>query len=197
MGILSFIFVVAVQSHVYFATGGFEFFRPWQIEKALELLEEDAESLEVDHFEIFHHGNWREVCDDLRQSGFSEPLILIGHSWGATAMADISKCLEKDEIPVDLLITLDRVFKPGFSHVRSKIPDNVVQNLNFYQDKAWFFAGRSAHRREDQSLRGIKNIRVEPSAGFHPHDQIVLDLVETGVIKKLIQVQLAATFDDH
>src|SRR5215475_730940 len=55
-----------------------------------------------------------------------EPLVLIGHSLGADDAIIISKMLEKEGIPVDLLITVDPTKPP-------KVPGNVKLCYNYYQ----------------------------------------------------------------
>lgn len=55
-----------------------------------------------------------------------EPLVLIGHSYGADDVVRISRDLNKHHIPVDLLVTFDPVV-PG------KVPDNVRLTLNYYK----------------------------------------------------------------
>jgi hypothetical protein len=60
-----------------------------------------------------------------------EPLILVGHSYGADDVVRIARDLKKDNIAVDLLITLDPVTPPA-------VPENVRVCWNLYQSNgAW------------------------------------------------------------
>src|SRR4051812_21248551 len=55
-----------------------------------------------------------------------EPIVLIGHSLGADDAIKISKMLEAENIPVDLLITVDATRPPP-------VPSNVKVCYNYYQ----------------------------------------------------------------
>ena len=60
-----------------------------------------------------------------------EPLVLIGHSYGADDVIRIAHELNEDQITVDLLVTLDPVTPPT-------IPPNVKRCVNIYQSNgAW------------------------------------------------------------
>ena len=61
------------------------------------------------------------------------PIILFGHSWGASAVVYLARELEHDGIPVALTIQVDSVRKHGEDD--SIIPANVVEAVNFYQNK--------------------------------------------------------------
>lgn len=55
-----------------------------------------------------------------------EPIILIGHSYGANDVVYIARKLNEHNIPVDLLITLDPV-------TPRKVPSNVALTINYYK----------------------------------------------------------------
>lgn len=59
------------------------------------------------------------------------PLILFGHSWGASAVVALARELQHDGIPVSLTIQVDSVRKHGQDD--SIIPANVAEAINFYQ----------------------------------------------------------------
>jgi hypothetical protein len=61
------------------------------------------------------------------------PIILFGHSWGASAVVYLARELEHDGIPVALTIQVDSVRKHGQDD--SIIPANVADAVNFYQSK--------------------------------------------------------------
>ncbi len=56
----------------------------------------------------------------------AEPIVLIGHSYGADDVIRIARRLDDAKVPVDLLITLDPVTPPA-------IPNNVRRAVNLYQ----------------------------------------------------------------
>jgi hypothetical protein len=76
-----------------------------------------------------------------------EPIVLIGHSLGADDAIKISKMLEQENIPVDMLITIDPTNPP-------KVPGNVKICYNYYQPSLFDSTGM---------LRGIP-LELEPGA---------------------------------
>jgi hypothetical protein len=58
-------------------------------------------------------------------------IILYGHSWGAAAVVELARELQKNGIPVLLTIQVDSISKPGQDD--RTIPPNVVRAVNFYQ----------------------------------------------------------------
>ena len=114
-----------------------------------------------------------------------EPLILVGHSWGADDQIRVAEDLGKHGITVDLLITIDPVTPPS-------IPSNVKRCVNIYKSHPatdWFPFWRgvevSRHAKDvpvtNIDLRDAKlgfdtdaidHINVEKNAGVH---QLVLD----------------------
>jgi hypothetical protein len=58
-------------------------------------------------------------------------IVLFGHSWGASAVVELSRKLERANIPVALTIQIDSVEKPFQNDWL--IPPNVVEAVNYYQ----------------------------------------------------------------
>ncbi|MEI8197671.1 MAG: hypothetical protein WCI73_17385, partial [Phycisphaerae bacterium] len=56
----------------------------------------------------------------------SEPLVLVGHSWGADDQIRVAEELQAAGITVDLLITIDPVTPPS-------VPPNVKRCINIYK----------------------------------------------------------------
>src|SRR5207245_2100203 len=86
-----------------------------------------------------------------------EPLILIGHSFGADDTLRVSRELADAKIDVDLVITLDPVTPPD-------VPPNVKRCYNLYQsngawDKLPLFRGIPL-KAEDQSRTIVQNVDV-------------------------------------
>jgi hypothetical protein len=58
-------------------------------------------------------------------------IILYGHSWGASAVVELARELQKQQIPVLLTVQVDSITKPGEDD--QLIPANVARAVNFYQ----------------------------------------------------------------
>jgi pimeloyl-ACP methyl ester carboxylesterase len=82
------------------------------------------------HGEVFQDDQWSVLADQIarRFKGHpdAEPLILIGHSYGADDVIRIARKLDSADVPVTLLITLDPVTPPA-------VPKNVRLCVNLYQ----------------------------------------------------------------
>src|SRR4051812_36458142 len=90
----------------------------------------------------------KTIVDKYRASnGQHEPIVLIGHSLGADDAIKIAKMLEGENIPVDLLITVDATKPPS-------VPGNVKVCYNYYQPSMFDGTG---------ILRGIP-LTLEPGA---------------------------------
>ena len=84
---------------------------------------------------VYQDSQWavlaREIAREYRDVPDAEPLVLIGHSYGADDVIRIARELDKANVPVDLLVTLDPVTPPP-------VPKNVRHALNIYQSNgAW------------------------------------------------------------
>jgi Thioesterase domain len=87
---------------------------------------------------------WRAVVRqiaDRHSRGQSEIVVLIGHSLGANATIQAADELDRQNIPVALIVTFD----PTKPH---QVPGNVLRLVNFYQNNGF---GR----------------RLSPGQGFH------------------------------
>jgi hypothetical protein len=111
------------------------------------------------HSEIFenHHSKeaHREILRLLAASNpTSQParIILYGHSWGASEAVNEARRLQRDNIPVLLLISVDGV--PKRSQDDSIIPANVAQAINFYQSEG-LLHGRPAISAADPAVTQI------------------------------------------
>jgi hypothetical protein len=84
---------------------------------------------------VYQDDQWaalaRTIVREYQGRRDAEPLVLIGHSYGADDVIRIARELDKANVPVDLLVTLDPVTPPP-------VPKNVRQALNIYQSNgAW------------------------------------------------------------
>ncbi len=82
------------------------------------------------HGMVFQENQWRElaaaIAERYKAAKDPEPLILIGHSYGADDAVSIARELDQENIPVDLIITLDPTTPPN-------VPRNVRHCVNLYQ----------------------------------------------------------------
>lgn len=82
---------------------------------------------------VFQSDQWQQVADTIAdQYGTNpnnEPVVLVGHSYGADNIVAIAQRLKDRNVKIDLLITLDPVTPP-------KVPPNVVKVINLYQPSA-------------------------------------------------------------
>jgi hypothetical protein len=81
------------------------------------------------HAQVFQDDQWSSLAAaiaDHYKDKQAEPLILIGHSYGADDVVRIARKLDETNIPVDLLVTLDPVTPPD-------VPKNVKLCVNLYQ----------------------------------------------------------------
>ena len=133
-------------------------------------------------FNHIHQSRWPDVCNSLKNLKTS-PLILIGHSNGGAAVIDIARCLQNQEIFVDLAFTADSVFTLNDNGDVNKVPSNVKLNLNSYvlPTPYWpllpFPFGQQNQREASNSLDGILNIGLPyPEPGAIAHRDAFYDL---------------------
>jgi hypothetical protein len=83
--------------------------------------------------EAIGHVAWKPTVAKIvadRAGGRGGPLVLVGHSQGANNVIEMARELEKQKIPVDLLVTLA-------PFMQDPVPGNVVRALNYYQAGGW------------------------------------------------------------
>lgn len=89
-------------------------------------------------------------------------IILLGHSWGGSAVIRLANELNKSAIPVLLTIQLDSINKgPGNDCV---IPPNVAQALNFYQTHGLVHGCQALRPIDANRTRIVGNFRFEYAA---------------------------------
>jgi len=79
--------------------------------------------------EVDNHNGWLTIANRIvedRKKGHNGAVVLIGHSLGADVLFQLTERLEKDNIPVRLVVFFD----PTISHDISR---NVEHALNLYQ----------------------------------------------------------------
>jgi hypothetical protein len=83
--------------------------------------------------EVAGHLYWSSAVADIvreRAAGKTGPIVLIGHSQGANNVIDAARSLEKQHVPVDLVVTLAPL-------LQDPIPANVARAINYYQSPGW------------------------------------------------------------
>src|SRR3954469_22417206 len=86
------------------------------------------------HEAVYQEAQWRTLAETItkKYAGVRnpEPLVLVGHSYGADDIVAIARELEKSGIAVDLLVTIDPTTPPS-------VPANVRHVYNLYQPNAF------------------------------------------------------------
>lgn len=157
--------------HVYFFTGGFiDVFSRETVKKIKTKTQNIGRDLEIPvKFERHWFTNWRSVSKKIQADHSKAKVVLLGHSWGAAGAVHLARDLDKKNIPVDLLVTIDTVSVPGASQA-STIPANVRVNYNFYEGSDLFLHGlRKNKRKGSSSVDGIHNVKVLVGPTFSPH----------------------------
>jgi hypothetical protein len=83
--------------------------------------------------ETVGHLAWKTTVSNIvkwHASGNSGPLVLVGHSQGANNVIDMARLLQRENIPVDLVVTIAPAGQ-------DPIPSNVVRAINYYNSPGW------------------------------------------------------------
>jgi hypothetical protein len=115
------------ETRVYLLRGWFGVFSTGLDSLAAELRSKGIKTETVGHLA------WKTTVANIikdHASGKGGPLILVGHSQGANNVIDMSRLLQRENIPVDLLVTL----APA---MQDPIPGNVVRAINYYNSPGW------------------------------------------------------------
>jgi len=119
---------------------------------------------------VFQDDQWRSLARTIGQkykNQPSEPVILIGHSYGADDVVRIARELKSSNVTVDLLITLDPVTPPD-------VPGNVKKCVNLFQsngiaDAMPFLRGVALEKEKDATTELINaNIRKDRTDLLEP-----------------------------
>ena len=106
-----------VQAHaragkVYCARGWLGIFSTGMMELANRIdTKEGITAVSTADMEYWRLQEW--LVSEHKQGKLTEPLVLLGHSWGADDMVQVSKRLEQEGITVDLLVLIDPVTPPA------------------------------------------------------------------------------------
>ncbi len=142
------------ETRVYLLRGWFGVFSTGLDSLAAELRSKGIKAETVGHLA------WKTTVSNIikwHASADSGALVLVGHSQGANNVIDMARLLQRENIPVDLLVTL----APA---MQDPIPDNVVRAINYYNSPGW-----GAPVTADAGYRGkLTNINLGGDIGiFH------------------------------
>jgi len=82
---------------------------------------------------VYSTNGWHSVAHriaDKYSRGHKDIIVIIGHSLGANAMFDIANQLDRQNIPIELVVTFDAT-QP------QPVPKNVLHLVNFYQQNGF------------------------------------------------------------
>lgn len=123
----------------------------------------------------------RSIIAYYRQHPNHRPIILVGHSLGANEQIKVARNLNKEGIPVALLVTVDAVSQ-------TVVPPNVIHAMNFYKPGyVPMFSGLKL-RAVDPGKTQVENINVTKLNGVAVnHFTIDKDPVVQGMIMKEVK----------
>lgn len=123
------------------------------------------------HAQVFQDDQWSTLADQIAKEYHgkqAEPLILIGHSYGADDVVRIARRLDEANVPVDLLITLDPVTPPD-------VPKNVKLCVDLYQSNGvwdkfpWLRGVPMEKEKDDQGILVNSNLRTDRTDLLEPN----------------------------
>jgi hypothetical protein len=101
---------------------------------------------------VYQDGQWHSLADAIaekyKDAKDPEPLVLVGHSFGADDVVAIARELDRANVAVDLLVTIDPTTPPA-------VPKNVRHCYNMYKPGAL------------DVLPMLRGIPLQPDAGFN------------------------------
>ena len=89
-------------------------------------------------------------------------IILLGHSWGGSAVIQLATLLNESGVPVRLTIQLDSVNKPRGNDCA--VPPNVAQALNFYQTRGLAHGCQALQPLDPSRTQILGNVRFDYTA---------------------------------
>jgi hypothetical protein len=184
-----------------------------EVQLAARLRKEYPKGLDVETFESYHGEEARQKIHKLldenhdraltRQEKQGARIIIYGHSWGGAEAITLARALEKDDIPVMLLLQVDTVSRPESND--TIIPANVAEAANFYQSHGLLRGQHDIRAADAARTRIIGNFQFDyeksslPCTGYpwydhlffiKPHTQIECDPVVWDRVESLIRFSL-------
>lgn len=134
---------------------------------------------------VYSTNGWQSIAHriaDKYSRGHKDIIVVIGHSLGANATFDIANQLDRQNIPIELIVTFDAT-RP------QPVPKNVLHLVNFYQQNGF---GRPVSAGPDfkgeltnidlTADTGLSHTTIEKSPRLH---MMVMDKIEEVVKKDL------------
>jgi hypothetical protein len=114
---------------------------------------------------VTNYSDWQAIANDIAvkyKSGWSGPIILIGHSYGADAVMLMGEALGKKGVPVNLIVPFDGTASYAAS-------SNVQRVLNIYQrDYAKQTRGPGFHGElTNYYVKDIGHTEIDKAARLH------------------------------
>jgi hypothetical protein len=144
---------------------------------------------------VYRNEQWHELTDAIlakyKDQKEFEPLVIVGHSWGADNALNLAERLQAANIPVDLIVTLDPVTPP-------RVPGNVKWCYNIYQphgvwDTIPFFRGVPLEKAEGSTgtlqninIRGDRTDLLEPDTDHYNIEKN--EKIHKEVIEQILKV---------
>jgi hypothetical protein len=141
--------------------------------------------------QVYSTHGWQSVAQRIAQKysrGHKDIVVVIGHSLGANATFDVANALDRQNIPVELIVTFDATSP-------QPVPKNVLHFVNFYQENGFGkrvspgpgFQGELSNI-DLTSDMGLSHTTIEKSPRLHA---IVMQKI-ADVVKKDLAKRMAA-----
>jgi hypothetical protein len=123
---------------------------------------------------------------DRYSRGHKDIVVIIGHSLGANAAFDIANALDRQSIPVELIVTFDAT-RP------QPVPKNVLHFVNFYQENGFGkkVSADPAFKGELNNIdltadTGLSHVTIDKSPRLHAMVmQKIADIVNKDLQKRI------------
>ena len=141
---------------------------------------------------VYSTNGWQTVAHRIAvgySRGHKDIIVIIGHSLGANATFDIANQLDRQNIPIELIVTFDAT-RP------QPVPKNVLHLVNFYQENGFGkpVSAGSEFKGELTNIdltadTGLSHTTIEKSPRLH---LVVMKKIEN-VVKKDLAAKVKAT----
>ena len=141
---------------------------------------------------VYSTSGWQSVAHriaDKYSRGHKDVIVIIGHSLGANATFDIANQLDRQNIPIELVVTFDAT-RP------QPVPKNVLHLVNFYQENGFGepVSGGPQFKGELTNIdltadTGLSHTTIEKSPRLH---LMVMKKIED-VVRKDLASKVSAT----
>lgn len=138
---------------------------------------------------VYSTGGWPSVARriaDKYSRGHKDIIVIIGHSLGANAAFDIANELDRQNIPIELIVTFDAT-NPH------QVPKNVLHLVNFYQHNGFgkIISPGPGFKGELSNIdltadKSLSHVTIEKSPRLHAQVmQKIADIVDKDLTARL------------